>query len=256
MRLAGTSGKRSAGTEPRTAGLRVDVRGQRKILLVEDDLQIAELMSLHLRDVPAQVRIVPDGTDGLRDALGAAYDLFVLDVRLPGVNGLDLCARLRRQGIRAPVMIVSAHASDAERVAGLELGADDYIAKPFSVSELLARARALLRRSQPVANGYGSMPPLRLSNIVVDPRTRDVRVGDRYVELTVREFAILYALASQPGRVFSKTELLESALAPEADVYEHTVTCHINRLRAKIEPDPEKPRHILTVWGVGYKFAA
>ena len=225
-----------------------------EVLLIEDEPDIAQLMKLYLEDLPARVNVVGDGVKGLEEALSRDYNLVVLDLRLPRLNGLEICRRVRAQGSAVPILVVSARASDAERVAGLELGADDYLGKPFNVAELVARARALLRRSAFRAAQAVQASVVQVSDIRIDPVRRRVQVGKREVSLTPKEFDLLYALARDRGRVFTKAELLEAIWQQPYEGYEHSVTCHINRLRSKIERDPRNPRHIITVWGVGYKF--
>lgn len=221
------------------------------MLVVEDEPDVAQLIRLHLEDLPAQVAVAAEGMNGLEEARSERYDLIVLDVRLPLLNGLEICRYLRAAGNGVPLIIVSARASEAERVAGLELGADDYLGKPFSVAELVARARALLRR----AKQADSAVAIEIGDLSIDTVRREVRLGNRDVSLTPKEFALLHMLAKEPGRVFTKTELLESIWQLPYEGYEHSVTCHVNRLRNKIERDPREPRYIVTVWGVGYKLA-
>lgn len=228
---------------------------EQRVLVIEDDLDIAQLIKLHLEDLPAQVKIAADGATGLEEALSGMYDLIVLDLRLPRMNGLDVCRRLRMQGVWVPVLIVTARTSDSERVVGLELGADDYLGKPFNIVELVARARALVRRASIRAAHAAPRKTLRLINLRIDPVSRRVHVDDREIALTPKEFDLLYILAKDRGRVFTKAELLETLWRLPYEGYEHSVTCHINRLRTKIESDPRDPRYILTVWGVGYKSA-
>lgn len=225
------------------------------VLVIEDEPDVAELMRLHLEDLPARVVIVGEGPRGLAEGLSAKYDLVVLDVRLPGLNGLEICRRLRAEGVSTPVLIASARASDAERVAGLEIGADDYLGKPFNVVELVARAKALLRRSAAGGALSAGRNILGTVDLRIDPLRRTVHVGKRDVRLTAREFDLLCVLARSPGRVFTKAELLAAAWQRPYEGYEHSVTCSINRLREKIEREPHSPRCVVTVRGVGYKLA-
>ncbi|OGA64221.1 MAG: hypothetical protein A3G81_25140 [Betaproteobacteria bacterium RIFCSPLOWO2_12_FULL_65_14] len=226
------------------------------MLVIEDQAEIAELIKLHLEDLPGDVTIAPSGREGLKQARSGRHDLIVLDVRLPDANGLDICQTLRVEGVAAPIMVVSAKGTDVDRILGLELGADDYLAKPFNVAELVARAKALLRRTQSPPRGEAPPPaPLRISDIVIDPATRQVTVGSRNVDLTAKEFELLHFLASQPGRVFTRQQILKATWRSPYAGYEHNINCHINRLRLKLERNPQAPRYIVTVWGVGYKFA-
>jgi DNA-binding response OmpR family regulator len=175
---------------------------------------------------------------------------------LPGIDGLEICRRARAMTRYTPIIITSARSSEVHRILGLELGADDYLAKPFSVLELVARVRALLRRTEAMArNARMESGRLALGNLDIDPVAREVWVDRKPIELTPREFDLLYFFARHPGRVFSRLDLLNQVWGYQHDGYEHTVNTHINRLRMKIEADPAEPRRILTVWGRGYKLA-
>lgn len=230
-------------------------RAQYDVLVIEDEPDVAQLIKLHLEDLPARAAIMSDGEAGLTEAFSRAYDLIVLDLRLPRLDGLEICRRLRMHGAMVPILVVTARGCECERIAGLESGADGYLAKPFSAAELVAHARALLRRASIAPVQTPPTKALRVQDVRIDPVRRLAQVQDREVALTAREFDLLYALAKDPGRVLTKAELLESVWQLRYEGYEHSVTCEINRLRAKIEPDPRNPRYILTVWGVGYKFA-
>lgn len=237
---------------PRT---RSDAVREYRVLIVEDDVDVAQLIALELEELPARVDVVGDGASGLDAAKSGQYDLLALDLRLPHLGGLDICRRLREQGATVPILIVSARGSESDRIVGLELGADDYIVKPFSPAELLARARALLRRSTMAPASWCESGELRVGDVRMDLPGRRVWVGAREIVLTPKEFELLLTLAKQPGRVFGKKELLSAVWGLPYDGYEHTITCHINRLRSKIETDPPEPRRIVTVWGVGYKMS-
>jgi DNA-binding response OmpR family regulator len=229
----------------------------RKILLIEDCADLAHLLPLHLRDLDCAVEVARNGTAGLQRALAGGHDLIVLDLILPGLGGMDICQRLRHQRQHAPILMLTSRSSELDRVLGLELGADDYLTKPFSIRELLARVRALLRRQELYAPAAASDAPLLTAGrlrIVIDERT--VEVDGTPVELTAKEFDLLAHFARNPGRVYTRSQLLDSVWGYQHDGYEHTVNSHINRLRAKIETDPKQPEFVLTVWGVGYKFAA
>lgn len=226
-----------------------------RVLVIEDEPDIAELISLHMQELPASADIVPEGKAGLQAAFSAQYDLVVLDLKLPHLSGLEICRRLRVQGSRVPILVVTARASDAERILGLELGADDYLGKPFNTAELVARARALLRRSEMRQTADTGPREVRFGDTHIDPETRQVRVGGREIALTPKEFDLFYALAREPGRVLSRAELLRTVWGLPFEGYEHSLTCQINRLRVKIEDNPQHPRRLLTVWGVGYKIA-
>ena len=227
-----------------------------RVLVVEDDEDIAQLIKLHLEDLPGKVTTVSDGEAGLSKALTGAYDLVVLDVRLPGRSGLDVCQTLRAQGVLSPILVVSAKSADVDRIVGLELGADDYLPKPFNVAELVARARALLRRNAYAQRAAPGPAVLRVSDVVIDPAQRKVSIGAKDIDLTSTEFDLLFLLARNRGRVFTRAQILEAVWKSPCEQYEHNVNCHINRLRLKLEANPRSPRYILTVWSVGYKFAA
>ncbi len=227
------------------------------ILIIEDNTDIARLVMVNLRSKQLHVEHAADGRTGLDQALTGQYDLIILDLMLPEVDGLDICRRLRSSKVFTPVLMLTARTSELDRVLGLEVGADDYLTKPFSVPELVARVNAMLRRAgqyQP-AELLPSGKPLCCGELHIDPGLRRVRVGDRAIELTAREFDLLWHFACHPERVFTRSQLLDSVWGYGHAGYEHTVNSHINRLRAKIEPDPAEPRYVLTVWGVGYKFA-
>lgn len=236
-------------------------RPSRQILVIEDERDIAELIALHLIELPSEVTLANDGPRGLQLALRQSWDAIVLDIRLPGLNGLDLCREVRAQTSRVPILMLTARNGELDRVLGLELGADDYLAKPFSVLELQARVKALLRRSAVtsllVAESVALKPPvIEHRDLKVDRVQRRAWLSEVELILTPREFDLLWFFARHPGQVFSRMDLLARVWGYRHDGYEHTVNTHINRLRAKVEADPAAPRRILTVWGSGYKFAA
>ncbi|HSW21050.1 MAG TPA: response regulator transcription factor [Ramlibacter sp.] len=228
----------------------------KRVLIVEDDPHIAELLRLHLADDGFAVTQATDGREGLRALQAQAWDAVVLDVMLPGVDGLEICRQARAMPRYTPIIIVSARSSEVHRILGLELGADDYLAKPFSVLELVARVRALVRRTEALQRTLGaSAGRLELGDLSIDAVERTVRVAGQLVELTPREFDLLLFFARHPGRVFSRLDLLNQVWGYQHDGYEHTVNTHINRLRIKVEANAAQPRRILTVWGRGYKLA-
>lgn len=227
-----------------------------RVLIVEDDAHIAELLRMHLRDEGYAVTHAADGDAGVRELERGSWDALVLDLTLPGVDGLEICRRARAMARYTPIIITSARSSEMHRILGLELGADDYLAKPFSVLELVARVRALLRRTEAMArNARLESGRLELGNLGIDPVAREVLLDGRPIELTPREFDLLYFFARHPDRVFSRLDLLNQVWGYQHDGYEHTVNTHINRLRMKVEADPAAPRRILTVWGRGYKLS-
>lgn len=229
----------------------------KRVLVVEDDAHIAELLRLHLQDESYAVKHAADGTTGMRLLDQGPWDLLVLDLMLPGVDGLEICKRARTMARYVPIIIISARSSEVHRILGLELGADDYLAKPFSMLELVARAKALLRRADALArNARLEAGQLECHGLTLDPLARSAALDGRMLDLTPREFDLLYFFARHPDRVFSRLQLLNEVWGYSHDGYEHTVNTHINRLRTKIEADPAAPQRILTVWGRGYKFAA
>jgi DNA-binding response OmpR family regulator len=244
-------------SQPRTEPpLKPTMDNPKRILIVEDDVDIANVLSLHLRDERYEVVHSADGNEGLRLLEQGGWDALILDLMLPGVDGLEICRRARAMTRYTPIIITSARSSEVHRILGLELGADDYLAKPFSVLELVARVKALLRRVDALAKDAriegGS---LRITGLAIDPLTREAAVDGKPIELTPREFDLLYYFAQHPGKVFSRMDLLNAVWGYQHEGYEHTVNTHINRLRAKIEADPAQPERILTVWGRGYKLA-
>ena len=227
---------------------------RKKILVIEDERDIADLIRLHLEDLDHVVRIARDGNTGLRDGSSRSWDLIILDLRLPGIDGLEICRRLRQKSEYVPILMLTSKSSELDRVVGLELGADDYVTKPFSVLELMARVKAILRRAELSERPQvQTRHEVQVESLTIDPATRGATVRGEPVELTAREFDLLFHFANNPGRVFRRAELLDSVWGYGHEGYEHTVNSHINRLRAKIENDPAHPELIVTVWGVGYK---
>lgn len=229
----------------------------KNVLVIEDNPDIANLVMINLRGKHMQVDHAAEGNAGLRKALTGDYQLVILDLMLPGMDGMDICRSMRSENNYTPVLMLTAKTSELDRVLGLEVGADDYLTKPFSVPELVARVNAILRRSgqyQSVDNGDGE-EALHFGQLCVDPAKRQVMLADNSVELTAKEFDLLWHFVSNPGRVYTRAQLLDSVWGYGHDGYEHTVNSHINRLRAKIEIDPTRPGFVTTVWGVGYKFS-
>ena len=233
-----------------------NVADLRRILVVEDDADISHLLEIHLRDNAFQVDVVNNGIDGLNRASNHPYNLIVLDLMLPGLDGLEICRRLRQQSVSVPILMLTAKSSELDRVLGLELGADDYLTKPFSILELQARVRAILRRvNTPVEDaGKTRNSFIETGSLTIDCSGRHVAIDDKAVDLTAREFDLLLYFAQNPGRVFSRGQLLDQVWGYSHCGYEHTVNSHINRLRKKIESDGEEYQFIETVWGVGYRF--
>ena len=228
----------------------------RKVLVVEDNPDIAKLVSLHLKDLDCEVALAADGLRGLEQARARRYDLIILDLMLPGLDGLELCRRLRGETDYTPILMLTAKSSEVDRVVGLEIGADDYLTKPFSIGELIARVKAIFRRVDALGSGREKEPRrLNLGAMTIDVEKRTVTVAGQAVDLTAKEFDLLLQFAEHPGRVYSRQQLLDLVWGTGHMGYEHTVNSHINRLRGKIETDPAAPEYVLTVWGVGYKFS-
>src|SRR5437667_6978180 len=225
----------------------------KKVLIVEDDNDLVRLLEYHLEKDVFKVSYATDGAVALAEARRDPPDLVILDLMLPGLDGLEVCRQLRRidRFARTPVLILSARNEEADRVVGLEVGADDYVTKPFSTREVIARVRALLRRNEPV--------PLQRSKVqrgdlVIDPTAHSISVEGRPVELSALEFRLLYYMALNPGRVFSREQLLDSVWGNDRSVTPRSVDVYIRRIREKIEPRPEQPAYVHTVHGVGYGF--
>jgi DNA-binding response OmpR family regulator len=236
----------------------MDDRAMHKVLVIEDDPDIARLVQLHLKDIQCEADIAADGLEGVKRFQEGAYDLVVLDLMLPGMDGIGVCRKLRTGADYVPILMLTAKASELDRVLGLEMGADDYLTKPFSIPELQARIKALFRRAEAMgqkSEAPAADKPLVCGDLHIDPDKRQVRLAGKEVALTAKEFDLLLHFANHPGRVYSRLQLLDQVWGYNHEGYEHTVNSHINRLRAKIEQDPAKPQYILTVWGVGYKFA-
>ena len=229
----------------------------KRILLVEDDQDIVNLLSLHLNDMHYEVSKATDGISGLKLALSQSFDLILLDIMLPGLDGIEICRQIRAKEILTPVIMLTARTEEIDKVIGLETGADDYITKPFSLREVMARVKAHLRRADLISKlqEYPNFKNLSFEGLEIDEEKRAVKVEGLRVELTPKEFDLLMLLASHPGRSYSRDKLLELVWGYEFNGYEHTVNSHINRLRSKIEKDVSSPRYILTTWGVGYRFA-
>ncbi|WNN44345.1 MULTISPECIES: response regulator transcription factor [Winslowiella] len=229
--------------------------GSKKILIVENDSNIAELLQLNIRNGEYAISHATDMNSGVLLLEQGGWDALILDLMLPGVDGLEMCRRARLMPHYTPIIIISAHSSEVHRVLELELGADDYLTKPFSMLELMARIKALFRRQEAMTtNLRRETGKLNIADLTIDPISREVQLLQRNIDLTPREFDLLYHFAKNPGKVFSRLNLLNQVWGYQHDGYEHTVNTHINRLRMKIEANPAAPERILTVWGKGYKF--
>jgi len=231
---------------------------QDKVLIIEDDRDIAEVVAMNLRDLGLHTERAEDGRTGLQKALEGEYALVILDLMLPRMDGLTVCARIREKNLVTPILMLTAKSEELDRVLGLEIGADEYITKPFSVRELVARVKALLRRvrtDRDAAAGRAQKGKVESGDLVMDFEKRKVTLAGATVDLTVKEFDLLALFARNPGRTYSRTDLLNLVWGYQFEGYEHTVNSHINRLRAKIEKDPGRPLYLKTVWGVGYRFS-
>lgn len=226
-----------------------------KVLIVEDDKDISELISIHVGDMNFEVDKAFDGKDGLMKALNNSYKCILLDLRLPEMDGFEVCKRIRQEKIDTPILMLTSKSEEIDKVVGLELGADDYITKPFSIRELIARIKAVLRRIE-MTRQTSDENNLEITsgNLYINEAMRIVEIDHKRVELSPKEFDLLLLLASNPGKTFSRMTLLNQVWGYEFEGFEHTVNSHINRLRTKIESNLNKPEYILTTWGVGYKF--
>lgn len=230
-----------------------------QLLVVEDDRDLARLIAHHATSCGAQVRLEFDGDRAFNTAQDHPWDLIILDWMLPGLDGPSICQQLRSRSYVHPIILLTARASESDHVRGLDAGADDYVAKPFSVAELKARIRAQLRRSSMLRDGAAPAPPpakWKVGDFVIDAAARVATRRGRHLALTNREFDLLAHLLRHSGRAFSRQQLLAAVWGHGFDGFDHTVNSHINRLRAKIEDDPAEPRSLVTVWGQGYRFDA
>ena len=244
-----TGGRLGSGT---AAGRR---SAPHQVLIIEDDPDIARLLQMHVAPLAGLVRVEHHGTRGLMLALARSWDLLLIDWLLPGTDGVEICRRLRSAGRKDRIILLTARTGEPDRVTGLDGGADDYIAKPFSLMELLARVRAQLRRVDAAPSG-ASADPVQVGGLHIEPAARGASLDGRNLALTAREFDLLYYFAKRPGQVLTRDQLLAGVWGAGFDGYAHTVNSHINRLRAKLEPDPGTPRLLVTVWGAGYRFDA
>ncbi|MEX1254678.1 MAG: response regulator transcription factor [Dehalococcoidia bacterium] len=224
---------------------------EQRVLVVEDEPMVAEVVERYLRRDGYAVRVAHDGRAALDDYERFQPDLIVLDLMLPGVDGMEVCRQVRAQG-QTPVIMLTARGEELDKLVGLELGADDYVTKPFSPRELAARVKAVLRRSGRAAQVDGEA--LRFGELRINGRTRAVEDRRGAIKLTAREFDLLFHLAKHPGQVFTREQVMDAVWDYEFAGDASTVTVHMRRLRAKVEADPSRPKHLKTVWGVGYKF--
>ena len=229
----------------------------RNVLIIEDDIEIVHLLEIHLIDLQCQVISANNGDEGLRLAIEKAPDLIILDIMLPGIDGIEVCQKIRAHSIKTPIIMLTAKSEEIDKVLGLEIGADDYLTKPFSVREFIARVKAIFRRqkmSSPTEMEPANNPTLHFGKLSIDIEMRKVMLNGNRVDLSPKEFELLVLLSSNPGKSYDRAKLLNLIWGYEFKGYEHTVNSHINRLRSKIEPDMSSPMYILTTWGIGYKF--
>lgn len=229
----------------------------KRVTVVEDDPEICELLNIHLKDLECEVKTFQDGKAGYDSILEDEADLIILDIKLPSMDGIEICQKTRAHEITTPIIMLTARSEEIDRVLGLEVGADDYMTKPFSIREFIARVKAMFRRAkimQERLNKKENPQLLKYDELIIDVDLRKVVVEDKKVDLSPKEFDLLVLMASNPGKSYNRSRLLSLIWGYDFEGYEHTVNSHINRLRAKIEPDMDNPKYIITTWGVGYKF--
>ena len=226
----------------------------KSVLIIEDDKEISGLLEIHLSDLDCKVMKVFDGNAGLDFALSSAYDLIVLDIMLPGLDGFEICREVRKKEINTPILMLTSKSEEMDKVLGLEFGADDYLTKPFGIREFIARAKAIFRRVDVFKQDKHEKKDIKFGALLIEVTKRKVLLDKKRIDLTPKEFDLLYLLSSHPGRTYTREELLNTVWGYQFNGYEHTVNSHINRLRTKIENDVSNPEFILTTWGVGYRF--
>ena len=226
------------------------------ILLVEDDPEITKLLKLHFDSQAYLITSCLSGEEAIKKIEENKFDLVILDITLPGINGMELCKIFRKNDAAIPLMMLTSHSEETDKVLALELGADDYVTKPFGILELMARTKALLRRgNKNLAIENNDIEVITFKDLVIDAGKRRASLKGERLDLTPKEFDLLLLLSRNPGKTFSRNELLEIIWGVAFEGYEHTITSHINRLRIKIEPNLQRPQYILTSWGTGYRFS-
>lgn len=226
-----------------------------RILLAEDDPEIIHLLKLNFDSSVYDLTVSTNGNKALQTALDENFNLIILDIMLPGIDGIEVCKKLREMKNETPVIMLTSRSEEIDKVLALELGADDYVTKPFSIRELMARIKAILRRTEQThSSNTETVNEINVDGIYINREKLKATLNGERLDLTSKEFELLYLLASNRGKTFSRQELLEMIWGYSFSGYEHTVTSHINRLRMKIEPDLQQPKYILTTWGVGYRF--
>jgi len=228
----------------------------KRVLIVEDDRDIVDLLKIHLHDLDFEIEVAYDGLEGEKKSMEGNFDLIILDVMLPFKDGNAIAQKLRAHDNFTPILMLTAKTEEIDRVLGLESGADDYLTKPFGIREFIARVKAIMRRQElnEIEPGPKRSGHIRFSDLDIDLDKRKVLVGGNRIDLTPKEFDLLVLLADNPGRSYSRDQLLNDVWGYEFSGYEHTVNSHINRLRSKIDPDVANPKYILTTWGIGYRF--
>jgi len=228
----------------------------KRVLIVEDDSNIVELLTIHLRDLGCEVVAATSGNQGLLAAGDTKFDLIILDLMLPGLNGMEVCRKIRQHDRHTPILMLTARSEEIDKVIGLETGADDYMTKPFSVREFIARVKVIFRRNEEQLKAETSHASsiITYGQLKIDVDKRKVTLNNTRIELSPKEFDLITLLASNPGKSYSRKTLLNLVWGYDFEGYEHTVNSHINRLRGKIEEDLSNPKYILTTWGVGYRF--
>ncbi len=226
----------------------------RNVLVVEDNKTISDLLEIHLKDLECKVTKIEDGLVALDKALNEQFDLIVLDIMLPSLDGIEICKEIRKENNYTPILMLTSKSEEIDKVIGLEMGADDYLTKPFSIREFIARVKAIFRRVSALAQEHTNNNLLSFNGLIIEPNKRKVTVNNKVVKLTAKEFDLLFLLASNPGKIYSREQLLNIIWGYQYQGYDHTVNSHINRLRGKLEDDLSQPKYIITSWGVGYKF--
>jgi len=228
------------------------------ILIIEDDPDIIDLVKINIRDIGLSLESATTGAAGLDKALNSQFSLIILDLMLPELDGMEVCKRIRASDDQTPILMLTAKSEELDKVLGLELGADDYLTKPFSIRELLARIKAILRRVEvdtQASDESNEYETIEFGDLIIDLDKRKVTLSETKIELTAKEFDLLSLFVKHPGRTYTRQELLDLVWGYQFEGYDHTVNSHINRLRSKIESDPSNPTYLKTVWGVGYRFA-
>ena len=228
----------------------------KKVLLIEDDSTIVNLLNIHLRDLQCEIVAAYDGETGLEKALNQTFDLIILDLMLPKMQGLEVCQEIRKNGNYTPILMLTAKAEEIDKVLGLEMGADDYLTKPFSMREFIARVKVIFRRAKQLKNEPKKtiVSQLQFNNLLIDIEKHKVTVNNRRIDLSPKEYKLLKLLALRPGKTYSRQQLLDLIWGSDFNGSEHTVNTLVNRIRGKIEANINYPKYILTTWGLGYRF--